>query len=136
MNMMLVAGSFGLVVGGLSALSPAAAQGKDPPGVNLAQYQCYRITEQTPFRHVGMTVKDPFGTADVKLLKPILLCAPTAKNGAAAKDSKTHLVCYQADGGKSADKTVTITNQFGTETVKVAAPSMVCVPSLKGAAKP
>ena len=125
-----------LVLAGSAYLSTANAQGKDPPGVNPSHYQCYRIAEQTPFKSVGVTLKDQFNASDAKILKPILLCAPTSKNGAVVKDPKTHLVCYQEDGAKSADKTVSVTNQFGTEKLTVGGPTMLCVPSLKTVVKP
>lgn len=125
----LAAASLALAMTAL--LSAANAQGKDPPGVNPAHYQCYRVSEQSTFKPVGVTLKDQFGTSETKVLKPIMLCAPTSKNGAAVKDQRTHLVCYQDEGGKAADKLVSVTNQFGNEKLTVGGPTMLCVPSLK-----
>jgi hypothetical protein len=115
----------------MAFLSTAHAQGKDPAGVNPAHYQCYRVSEAAPFKPVGVKLKDQFNASDAKILKPVMLCAPTSKNGAAVKDPKTHLVCYEEEGGKAADKLVSVTNQFGTEKLTVGGPTMLCVPSLK-----
>jgi hypothetical protein len=67
----------------------------------------------------------------VKIVKPIFLCAPVEKNGVPPRDRQTHLVCYEEEGGRAADKRVSVTNQFGKETLAAANPTMLCVPSRK-----
>jgi hypothetical protein len=128
-------GTASLAVAMSAFLSTANAQGKDPPGVNPSHYQCYRVSEQAAFKPVGVKLADQFGASGAQILKPIMLCAPTSKNGAPVKDPKTHLVCYQEEGAKSADKLVSTTNQFGTDKLTVGGPTMLCVPSLKTVVK-
>ncbi len=128
-SLLLTAVSMGFTMTAL--LSTANAQGKDPPGVNPAHYQCYRVALQGTFKPITVTLKDQFGAAKVTVLKPVMLCAPTSKNEAAVKEPRTHLVCYEEEGGKAVDKLVSVTNQFGTEKLTVGGPTMLCVPSLK-----
>ncbi len=115
----------------LAAGAAARAQGHNPPGVNPTHYQCYRVAEQSRFKPVAVKLQDQFGTSGVKLVRPLFLCAPVAKNGEKPKDERTHLVCYEEEGGKAADKRVTTLNQFGKEALTVGGPVMLCAPSLK-----
>jgi hypothetical protein len=120
----IIAGAFGLA-------APAHAQGADPRGVNPTHYQCYKV--EAPTKQITLKVlRDQFGTATpVKVGTPLFLCAPTDKNGVAAKDRTTHYLCYEDEGVKPANKKAQITNQFGTIPVSILAPVMLCVPSLK-----
>jgi len=128
----MMTGLLGLVcVSALVPITSALAQEKDPAGVNPAHYQCYRISEVEAFKPLGVTLADQFGKAEVKVLKPVMLCAPVSKNRAAVKDSKTHLVCYEDEGLEPANKKVAVINQFGKATLTVGGPAMLCVPSLK-----
>ena len=133
-SLSLLAMSLGIAM--TASLPVANAQGKDPPGVNPAHYECYRVAEEKPFKPVTVTLKDQFGASKATVLRPTMLCAPTSKNKADVKDQKTHLVCYQQEGGQSADKLVSITNQFGNDRLTVGGPTMLCVPSLKTVIKP
>ena len=47
------------------------AQTGDPPGVNLAHYQCYRLAEGQPFQPLEVKLADQFGASGAKVLKPI-----------------------------------------------------------------
>jgi hypothetical protein len=114
---------------GISA--SAHAQSRNPPGVNPSHYQCYRVSEQEPFNPREIRLRDQFGTTTVKIVKPAFLCAPVEKNGVPPRDRQTHLVCYEEEGGKAADKQVSMTNQFGKETLSVKDPALLCVPSRK-----
>jgi hypothetical protein len=120
----VVAGAFGLG-------APAHAQGADPRGVNPTHYQCYKV--EAPTKQVVLkSLRDQFGTAaPVTVVTPMFLCAPTDKNGVAAKDKTTHYLCYQDEGLKPPGKKAQITNQFGTIDVTILTPAMLCVPSLK-----
>ena len=81
------------------------------------------------------TLRDQFGLAEgVKLVKPLYLCAPTAKNGANPRDRTTHYLCYEDEGVKPVGKKARIINQLTKETgieLAVEKPVMLCVPSLK-----
>ncbi|MEA3024512.1 MAG: hypothetical protein QOK01_3364 [Alphaproteobacteria bacterium] len=120
----VIAGAFGLA-------APAHAQGANPRGVNPTHYQCYKI--DAPAKQVTVkSLRDQFGTAGpVTLGAPLFLCAPTDKNGVAAKDKTTHYLCYQDDGVKPVNKKAQITNQFGEMGIAITTPAMLCVPSLK-----
>jgi hypothetical protein len=130
---MTFVGAAMVIVFGLS--SPAQAQnGKNPPNVNPTHYQCYNV--EGPASAVTLkTLRDQFGISEgVQVTKPMLLCGPTAKNGAAPKDRKTHYLCYQDEGVKPANRKARIINQLTKETgieLLVATPAMLCVPSLK-----
>ena len=120
----VVAGAFGLG-------APAHAQGANPRGVNPTHYQCYKV-EATTKEIVLKSLRDQFGAAaPVKVTTPLFLCAPTDKNGVAAKDKTTHYLCYQDDGVKPVNKKAQITNQFGEMGIAITTPAMLCVPSLK-----
>ena len=109
--------------------APAHAQGQNPPGINPEHFQCYRATG--PMKAIAVKLKDQFGSGGVKVVQPVYLCNPVQKNDQEIKDPKTHLVCYQDTGLKPANKVVKVQNQFGTQTLKVTVPFLLCVPSLK-----
>jgi len=110
---------------------PAQAQGRNPPGVNPTHYQCYKV-DPSATAPVTVSLKDQFGSfAGVRVLRPILLCAPTVKNGGPISDRTTHYLCYDDEGVRPPLKRALIANQFGRITVTVATPTMLCVPSLK-----
>ena len=114
---------------------PAHAQnGKNPPSVNPTHYQCYTV--EAPANAATLkTLRDQFGAAEgVKLGKPLYLCAPTAKNGAAPKDRTTHYLCYEDEGVKPPNRKARIINQLTKDTgitLGVEKPVMLCVPSVK-----
>jgi len=111
---------------------PASAQAPspNPPGVNPAHYQCYKVTGQS--HPTIVRLRDQFGaTPNVRALQPVFLCAPVAKNEEPISDERTHLVCFADSGIRSPNRTVQVTNQFGTQTLKVATPAALCVPSIK-----
>jgi len=112
---------------------PAAAQspGKDPQGVNPSHYQCYKIPDAQQFKEQAVKLRDQFQVSEAKVVKPVLLCAPVSKNGQAVRDPRTHLLCYEEEGGKAVDKKAVMANQFGNLEVAIGAPALLCVPSLK-----
>jgi len=115
----------------IGTAAPSLAQ-RNPPGVNSTHYQCYRVTERDPaFKERAVKLRDQFGGSDAKVLKPIMLCAPTNKNNLEVRDKITHYLCYEDEGPKPPQKVAEITNQFGREIVVVNGPTMLCVPSRK-----
>ena len=123
-----IIGSLGFACMIASAMSaPTQAQTKDPPGVNPAHYQCYRVAEGQPFQPREVKLADQFGASGAKVLKPIVLCAPVSKNGAPVRDKRTHLMCYEDEGAESGSQE----GRGGTETLSVGGPWTLCVPSLK-----
>ncbi len=114
--------------------SAQAQDGRNPRGVNPTHYQCYTV--DAPSSPVTLkTLRDQFGASEgINLTRPVMLCAPTAKNGIAPKDRVTHYLCYEDKGVKPANRKARIINQLTKETgieLAVAAPQMLCVPSLK-----
>jgi hypothetical protein len=117
---------------GLGVCTPARAQAPspNPPGVNPAHYQCYKVAGQS--HPAVVRLRDQFGASpNVKVLQPVYLCAPVAKGDQTISDERTHLVCFVDSGVRPPNKTVRVTNQFGTQTLKVATPVVLCVPSIK-----
>ena len=112
---------------GVSA--PAYAQGDNPAGVNPEHYLCYRIAGA--LRPVPIKWKDQFATGEARVMRPNFLCNPVQKNNQEIKDEKTHLVCYQLNSQRPANKRVIVQNQFGKQELRVANPQLICVPSLK-----
>ena len=102
-------------------------------------FQCYKVavSKNTPkFTPVlGVALGDQFGTMTVEVKKPKFLCAPVDKNGEdpTAPSDLSHLMCYQAkqtDSVKFVKLTgVFVNNQFGSETLDVKKPALLCVPA-------
>jgi hypothetical protein len=122
-----------LLSAGIAIAVTSAAQAKfvDPPGVNPAHYQCYRVYESKPLKPFKVTLADLFGKRTAVLGKAMFLCTPVSKDGAPVKDKRTHLVCYATKPAKSAGKAVTVEHQFGKQVLKVGESVMLCLPSLK-----
>jgi len=104
-------------------------------------FECYKIgiTKNTPkfVPQLGVSLGDQFGTMTVDVKKPAFLCNPVDKQGEdpTAPNHVDHLMCYQAKQ-TDAVKFVKITgafveDQFGSETLDVKKPALLCVPALK-----
>lgn len=117
---------------GLGVCTPVRAQapGQNPAGVNPSHYQCYKVVGQS--HRAAVKLRDQFGISPaVKVLQPVYLCAPVAKDDESISDERTHLLCYVDSGIKTPNKPVRVTNQFGTLSLRVTTPALLCVPSLK-----
>ena len=108
-----------------------AKEGVNPPGVNPNHYRCYKVSEERPFATREVTLKDQFDSGRAKVVRAVLLCTPVQKNRLLPRDMRTHLVCYDTDGGAAANRAVSVDNQFGRAVLKVDSPNLLCVPSLK-----
>ncbi len=99
--------------------------------LNPEHYHCYALKPiHTPPKTVML--HDQFQTAPkVVVGDPVMLCAPVQKNEEPSPDMTTHLVCYQIEGAKPANKRVRVDNQFGTQILDVTNSQLLCVPSLK-----
>jgi hypothetical protein len=115
---------------GIAFVSPAQAQGKDPPGVNPTHFVCYRVSQATKLKPAAVKLKDQFGAFGSKIGNPLFLCAPVSKNGEEVKDSKTHLTCYSISA-KNAGKKVKVTHQLGSQVLTVGGSVVLCLPSIK-----
>jgi hypothetical protein len=77
-------------------------------------------------------VRDQFGRAKTRVLKPVELCAPVSKNGGRVLHRVRHLVCYAIKRpGKFKPRKKRVHNQFGHAVVKAVKPGRFCVPSIK-----
>lgn len=122
-----------MITVGLSTLllASASAQGPNPPGVNPQHYQCYNVTDPRPATPRTVLLQDQFGRVETATGKPVLVCNPVSKNKEQAKDTVTHLVCYEIRARRVPRRQVQIVNQFGIDTLPVDAPRMLCLPSTK-----
>lgn len=110
-----------------------------PPRGSLAaltdHFKCYDVRPKTPFQARTVLLEDQFEVERTKVIKPIALCAPVAKNGLQISDSVTHLTCYSIQDVsrkvKGSGRLVVVRNQFGVEVLTVLQPQSLCVPSLK-----
>jgi len=103
-------------------------------------FQCYKISISTNTPKfvpvLGVSLGDQFGTMTVDVKKPAFLCNPVDKNGEdpTAPNHSDHLLCYKA---KQVDTVkfvklvgVFVNNQFGSETLDVKKPALLCVPAI------
>ena len=94
-------------------------------------YECYDVVQDKRVARV-VRLQDQFKT-DPKVIvgRPAFLCTPVRKNEERVTDERTHLVCYEIEGALPANKTVRVTNQFGSEILQVRNSHYLCVPSDK-----
>jgi len=111
-------------------LSPAAAQGKNPPGVDPTHYQCYRVSELKPLKPQPVKLADQFTKSEARIAKAVFVCTPVEKNGEPPKDKDTHLTCYTVPA-RNAGKKVRMIHQLGEHDLQVGGSVFLCLPSLK-----
>lgn len=116
------------------------------PYGGLDHFLCYATTSD-PFATPTVTIQDQFGTlgplqpqvADSTAMSPTTnwFCNPAQKtfqNGTGpvygVSNPQAHLMCFN-DSGPTSNVTVSVTNQFGTGTMAVGAPTRLCLPSWK-----
>jgi hypothetical protein len=102
---------------------------QEGPPQQLDHFKCYdgkfpRIAKRR------VTLVDQFGIVETQVRKRQMLCNPTSKNGEPIRNPTDHLECYTIKP-KKVKQTVTVMNQFGTETVKTKKAVAVCLPSGK-----
>jgi hypothetical protein len=98
-------------------------------------FRCVRVTRTkgtVAFVRRTVQVADQFGVRELRVIRPLTLCAPTDKNGEGIVDPDNHLVCYKAVASPphGADG-VQVANQFGDLVLKLGREDELCVPSLK-----
>ena len=95
----------------------------------LDHFKCY-AAEGTPV-NVQVTLEDQFGhEPQVRVGLPRLFCNPVDKNDAGIINDSAHLTCYRIRGSET-QRTVSIQNQFGEQSLRVQEPRLLCVPSEK-----
>ena len=111
--------------------------------LNGDRMKCYRVVQKLGFRDFEervVSLEDQFESKETNVIKPVLLCNPTALDGDPITSPTCHLVCYKIDdvAGQEEFAPVPITvqdefndfsiNPFRGECRQV---SLLCVPSLK-----
>ncbi len=116
-----------LVPTGKSLTAPPAAY---VPGID--HYKCYDVGG-VRFRTSNVKVDDQFGTLQLDLKRPSLLCAPASKQGSAIVNPEAYLMCFderQVSGSPIFHGPEVFTeNQFGSDEFPVLGPRELCVPS-------
>jgi len=130
---------------------PTQKQPHDRPE-KLDHFKCHLVQGQPV--NVGVSLVDQFDQEVVLVGRPLLLCNPTVKvHGESPAGSApdrledatvpitnpdAHLVCYRIiprvgtpSTAPTTNRAVKVLNQFGKETIKVAQPILLCVPSTK-----
>jgi hypothetical protein len=108
--------------------------GTDPPGGGVERrYQCYEIHRKN-FNLEGVSVVDAVGASTMLIKRAKRICAPADVNGSdpTAPLDPGHLTFYtirQTTPFTAA--TATVTNEFGTATVKLSKPDRLLVPTAK-----
>ena len=103
-------------------------------------FKCYVITPK-PAASETITLTDQFGTDTFLRQGPEFVCTPVlTKNGAALTQPEPpfdHLKCHNiVPSGPPVNQTVTVTDQFGTETVTVRTAQFLCAPATKTVGAP
>jgi hypothetical protein len=106
----------------VSASAPARAQGLD-------HFTGYAVGSGLDGPTVSLV--DQFQTQDVNLLDARLFFVPVNKNSEGINDPVGHLTCYEIPGGDPAPPAINVTNQFGTQTLSLTSPELLCVPTEK-----
>jgi len=120
-------GMLTLAVLGTGARATQARQAALP----LDHFTCYQATFSSfQVRKVGLA--DQFGKSVAVVSQPLRLCSPVSKNGQALVSPRAHLVCYPIKlTPQFQARKVLVKNQFGSQTMTVARPETLCVPSSK-----
>ena len=113
-----------------------------PSSHAVDHFKCYKVkvTAGTPKfpKGVQVSVADQF-TSPAKLFdrkKPKHLCTPADENGSGIKDTRRHLLCYQAKPAKGQPTHVKVTgvntaNEIGADVVTTVKEQELCIPSQK-----
>lgn len=128
------------------AFSPAAAAAVarpgPGPGPNLNggtdHFACYEGIPQNPNPPVTVSLTDACGRTltDVQASSLLEICNPAEKNVngdvTPITEEQAHLAFYQLTQKLPANRRrVTVNNQFGRQTLRVAAPRLIAVPTVK-----
>lgn len=98
---------------------------KAPPD----HYKCYTAKFPT-FAKRTVTLRDQFGQAEAKVLRPRFFCTPSTKGAEPLYDEASHLTCYALKPTK-AKQQVAIHNQFGSGDVTTKKRTLLCLPTAK-----
>jgi len=107
----------------------------EQPQVGLDHFKCYTaqqiMGDQPP---AVVTLQDQFGVEPVAVGPPQVFCNPVdiVEDGISMTDPNAHLKCYAITPTQQfVPRDVVVTNQFGTETLRVKEPTLLCLPTQK-----
>jgi len=105
----------------------------------LGHFQCYEI-HRSSFNRTGVSLDDALGEGTVTLKRGKRLCAPADKNGedpnAPLEDAHLTYYTIKQTSRFTKVKRVTVDNQFGTQTMALAKPDRMMVPTAKSLTDP
>ena len=117
-----------------------AAVAQTPPDLNggTDHFACYEAIPQNPHPPVTISLTDAcnFTVTGVQAFTPLEICNPAAKTvdgfETPITEEEAHLTFYELTQKLSAKRRkVVVNNQFGPQTLRVAAPKLVAVPTVK-----
>ncbi len=109
----------------------AARHGIEPVQPRVEHFKCYDVAPRTRFRPRVVQLRDQFGAARARVLRPVNLCAPVSKNNGPVDNQQAHLKCYAIRTAAPRRQFVFTRNQFGSEVLRVGSAQELCVPSVK-----
>jgi hypothetical protein len=106
--------------------APADKNGEDIDDPT-AHLMCYQIREAA-FSRRTVLVRNQFGDQTLTVLRPESLCNPAEKNGVASQLGINHFKCYRVAGPGFAQLTVSVADQFETQSTTLLTPRLLCNP--------
>jgi hypothetical protein len=99
-------------------------------------FLCYEVHQ--PKQNQIVTLTDQFGTSDAEVRQAKRLCTPSDKNNQTqnGRTAADHLNAYKLRAPKASVSQVTVTDQFGARTMRVAKPEVLLVPAAKSLSGP
>jgi hypothetical protein len=90
------------------------------PPTPADHFSCYDVDEITQLPALTVSLVDQFVEEDeVRVLKPREICVPVDKNGEGIFNAQHHLVCYQLKAREIVDEHILVSNQFGSQELRV-----------------
>jgi hypothetical protein len=136
-NVALVRNQFGtktVEVRKSDLLCLASEKNQEGPPATLDDFKCYK-GKFPKLAKRSVALVDQFGTIQTDVLKSERFCNPVARDGTPIQHPLRHLECFKIKPQKVV-QTVSVVNDFGTETVTTKKAVSLCVPSSKNAQPP
>jgi len=120
--------------------SSRAAEAQTPPDLNggTDHFTCYDVIEQNlhPPATISLTDECNVTLTGVQAFTPLQICNPVAKTVGGVvtpiTEPEAHLTLYELTQKLPANpRKVVVNNQFGPQTLRVAAPKLIAVPTVK-----
>jgi hypothetical protein len=95
------------------------------------QFKCFDLAQTPGALREPASLTTQFGAEDVQVMEPLLLCAPVTKQRGeeiTEPEINVHILCYKIiPSGPPPNVTVTLEDQFRTQTARVTAAELLCV---------